>query len=331
MTSHQPRGLSQSRISRLFVGLTLLIPICVCGADGRAQQPEDVIRVRTDLIAVPFKVKDSHGRGVAGLGRDDFTLSDDGSPTQIAYFAQGEERVALAFVLDNSGSLRNQLARQREAALSLFAHFGATSAVTVLRFGPKSETVVPFTRDSARVRAAFDSPGYIGGGTAIFDAADNAVVSLSLRVDDPTERRIAILISDGLDTSSRWSWKEVVAAANKTNVSFYVIQLPAFKPSEGRLVPRAPSKGFRELAEKTGGQYFVAGNAQSALDPKAPVELSAVFAAIEEDIRSQYVAGFYPRQASRDGRSHGVVVNLSDSKQKKFRLQQFRTAYQVSR
>ncbi len=331
MTSHQPRGLSQSRISRLFVGLTFLISISVCGADGDAQQPEEFIRVRTDLIAVPFKVKDSHGRGVAGLGRADFTLSDDGLPTQIAYFAEGEERVALAFVLDNSGSLRNQLARQREAALSLFAHFGATSSVTVLRFGPKSETVVPFTRDSARVRAGFNSPGYIGGGTAIFDAANNAVISLAARVADPTERRIAILISDGLDTTSRWGWKEVVDAAGKANVSFYVIQLPLFKPSDGRLVPRSPSKGFRELAEKTGGKYFVAASAQSALDLKAAVDLSTVFAAIEEDIRSQYIAGFYPREGSRDGRTHGVVVNLSDSKHNKFRLQQFRTAYQVPR
>ena len=329
MTSHQPRGLSQLRLSRLFVCLTLLISICISGPDGRAQQPEDVIRVRTDLITVPFKVNDSHGRGVAGLRREDFTLADDGLPTQIAYFAQGEERVALAFVLDNSGSLRNQLARQREAALSLFAHFGATSTVTVLRFGPRTQTVIDFTRDADRVRAAFDSPGYLGGGTAIFDAADAAVKSLAAR--DPADRHIAILISDGLDTSSLWSWKEVVEAANKANVSFYVIQLPLLKASGGRLVPRAPSKGFRELAEKTGGKYFVAGNAQSALDPKAPVDLSNVFAAIEEDIRSQYVVGFYPGEASRDGRAHGVVVNLSDSKHKKFRLQQFRTAYQVPR
>ena len=65
------------------------------------------------------------------------------------------------------------------------------------------------------------------------------------------------------------------------NVSFYVIQLPLFTPSDGRLVPRPAAKGFRDLAEKTGGRYFVAGTSASALIPDAKVDLMPVFAAIE--------------------------------------------------
>ena len=70
-----------------------------------------------------------------------------------------------------------------------------------------------------------------------------------------------MLISDGLDTISRTSADSVINAALEQRVSFYVIHLPLFEPIDGRLAVRRPSKGFRELAEKTGGKYFLVGDA----------------------------------------------------------------------
>jgi hypothetical protein len=74
---------------------------------------------------------------------------------------------------------------------------------------------------------------------------------------------------------------------------------------------RSPAKGFRELAEKTGGKYFLVGNTSSALAPQAKtVDLSPVFQAIEEDLRSQYLLGFYAGEGSRDGRNHSFTIGL---------------------
>ena len=95
------------------------------------------------------------------------------------------------------------------------------------------------------------------------------------------ERRIVILISDGLDNSSRTSADSVIDAAIARRVSFYVIHLPLFEPRDGRLAVRRPSKGFRDLAEKTGGKYFLVGDAKSALQPQAN-DLTPIFQAIEE-------------------------------------------------
>jgi Ca-activated chloride channel family protein len=133
-----------------------------------------------------------------------------------------------------------------------------------------------------------------------------------------------ILISDGLDTASKTTAPQVIEAANRTNVSFYVIQFPLFTPSDGRLVPRPAARGFRDLADRTGGKYFVA--ARSALDTNAPVDLAPVFAAIEEDLRSQYVIGFYPGEASRDGQTHRAAISVSRSKLK---VRQLRTSYSL--
>jgi Ca-activated chloride channel family protein len=260
------------------------------------------------------------------LKQQDFVLTDDGRDAKIDYFASGAERIALAFVLDNSGSLREQLSRQRDAALGLFSRFGPASSVAVIRFGQQARLVAPFTREADEARAAFSVPVNLSERTAIFDAGIAAVQAYAPRRENSPERRIAILISDGLDTASRASAQMVIAAATRMNVSFYVIQLPLFTPSDGRLVPRPAAKGFRDLAVKTGGKYFVAGTAASALAPNSPVDLTEVFAAIEEDLRSQYVIGFYPGEASRDGQPHRPAISVSN---RKLKVHQLRTSYSL--
>jgi Ca-activated chloride channel family protein len=196
--------------------------------------------------------------------------------------------------------------------------------VAVIRFGQQAKLLAPFSSETASARAAFSVPLDLSERTAIFDAALVAIQAYAGRSVNSPERRIAILISDGLDTASKTNSGEVVAAANRMNVSFYVIQLPLFTPSEGHLVPRPASRGFRDLAEKTGGRFFVAGNSASALAPSTPVDLSPVFAVIEEDLRSQYVLGFYPGEKSRDGQQHRADVLVSN---RKLRVNQLRRTY----
>jgi Ca-activated chloride channel homolog len=169
---------------------------------------------------------------------------------------------------------------------------------------------VAFTTELAKARSGFDFPSASGRHTAIFDSAAAAIHFFEQRKNDPTERRIIILTSDGLDTASAKKATEVIGRARAAGISFYVIHFPLFIPREGHLALRPTSRGFRELAEKTGGRYFIAGNVKLALDPNAQYDLSPVFKAIEEDLASQYLLGFYPNEASRDGRSHSVTVML---------------------
>ena len=124
------------------------------------------------------------------------------------------------------------------------------------------------------------------------------------------ERRIVVLISDGLDNASRTKASAVIEAALNKRVSFYLIHLPLFEPRDGRLAVRSPSKGFRELAQETGGKYFLVGGADDALKPDKNNDLTPVFQAIEEDLRSQYLLGFYINETARDGRRHRFSLSL---------------------
>jgi len=125
------------------------------------------------------------------------------------------------------------------------------------------------------------------------------------------ERRIVILISDGLDNFSRVKPNDVIRRAVENQVSFYVIHLPLFEPRDDRLVVRPPTKGFRDLAEKTGGSYFLVGNSKTALSPNKNQDLSRIFSAIEEDLRSQYVIGFYVAEGARKGGTHRVSIGIT--------------------
>ena len=295
-----------------------------------AQEPDDVVRIRTDLVTIPLVVTDSRGHRMPNLNKDAFVLTDYDRTAKIDYFASGTERVAMLFALDSSGSEREIFASQRQAALALFSRFGPGSRVAVLHFANYVRLTVPFTANPGAAQRAFDSAASASSGTAIFDGAAAGVRAFDGSGGFSMERRIVLLISDGLDTLSSTKYSDVINVARDRGVSIYVIHFQLFTPGDGRLVPRPSSKGFRELAEQTGGRYFRIGDAKSALDPHAHYDLAPVFEAIDNDLRGQYVLGFYPRETSRDGQAHGVAIGLANRKSK-LHVRQMKTTYRLSK
>ena len=297
------------RTALLLILVCLYINTQSTAALAQQTDDDDVVRVNTDLLLFPIRVRDKKGLAVAGLTDQDLVLKDQDQATTGVYFSPGADRVALLFALDQSGSLRQVISQQQEAALALFSRFGERSSVAVLRFSATSSLDVPFTKDLAVARSGFKFFAAPNQPTAIFDAAANALKAFDDLPKVRAERRIVVLISDGLDTRSRTSADSVIEAAIDRRVSFYIIHLPLFEPRDGRLEVRRPAKGFRDLAEKTGGKYFLAGDAKSALSPK-PIDLAPIFQAIEEDLKSQYLLGFYIAEASRDNRKHVFSVSM---------------------
>src|SRR5215216_3733454 len=286
--------------------------VCLHVVPVLAQQTVDedeVVRVNTDLLLFPVRVRNKKGQAVSGLTEQDLLLKDQDQVTTGLYFSPGADRVALMFALDQSGSLRQIISQQQEAALALFSRFGERSSVAILRFSNTASLVAPFTKDLDAARAAFEFVAAPNQQTAIFDAAATAVKAFDELPRVRSERRIVILISDGLDTRSRTSADSIIDAAVERRVSFYVIHLPLFEPRDGHLAVRRPSKGFRELAEKTGGKYFLVGDVKSALTPTQN-DLSPIFQAIEEDLKSQYLLGFYISESARDNRKHVFSVSM---------------------
>jgi Ca-activated chloride channel family protein len=333
-TADARRHNSRRRLSAaLFAGLACTFQILVCNSVAFAQDvpqdpDEEVVRVRTDLVVVPVYVTDERGRRVSGLTRADFQVRDNGRPVEANYFASGAESVALLFLLDASGSARDVVVQQRETALALFSRFGGRSRVAVMQFRERPDLTQPFTRDLRAARNAFQVAALPDRRTAIFDAAREAVRAFGKEGGQTAERRIVVLISDGLDTASAAAPEAVLAEARAAGVSFYVIHVPLYEPRAGRLAARRPAKGFRELAEKTGGQFFVVGDARSSLDPRAEYDLTAIFRAVADDLQSQYVIGYHAGVFGAEPGRHQIEVKLSSPRDRRLRVRQLRDAYE---
>ena len=297
------------RVALVFLFVCLYSAAYPTNTLAQTDDEDEVVRVSTDLLLFPVRIRDKKGQAVAGLTEQDLLLKDQDQVTTGLYFSPGADRVALMFALDQSGSLREIIAQQQEAALALFSRFGERSSVAVLRFSSTASLATPFTNDLAAARAAFRFSAGPNQRTAIFDAAAKSVKTFEDLPKVRSERRIVVLISDGLDNRSSANAAGVINAALDQRVSFYLIHLPLFEPRDGRLQVRRPTKGFRELAEKTGGKYFLVGDAKSALMPRQ-TDLAPIFQAIEEDLKSQYLLGFYISESSRDNRKHVFSVSL---------------------
>ena len=314
--------------SLLFLAFILLSSWVVCAQEEDDNvSPDDVLRVRTDLVTIPTFVTDSRGRRVHGLTQADFEVRDDGKVVTLSHFTAGAEHVALAFALDASGSIREIINQQRDAALQLFSRFGRGSRVAVLHFGERAQVTVPFTTDPVSAEAAFNVSAQTGRRTAIFDAAAASIRAFGNSKGSGVERRIVILISDGLDTASTVRPHSVIRDALSAGVSIYVIHLPLYAPRDGRLAPRPAAKGFRDLAEKTGGRYLLVKDEKAALNPQYVPDLTPIFKAIEEDLQGQYVLGYYSGFVRPDGRYHKIEVNLVSPKARKLRVKTLRDGY----
>jgi Ca-activated chloride channel family protein len=311
------------RLSLLAPSLVLLLNSGIRAQTIDAPDDEEVLRVNTDLITVPVVVTDARGRRFANLMRRDFEVRDGGRSVRLDYFSSGTERVAVVFALDASGSARDHIAKQTEAALAMFTRFGDNSRIAVLPFAAQAEFTLPFTSNLERARDAFQLSARRNQTTAIFDAASLAVRAFNVAGADARERRIVILSSDGLDTASRTPPASVINDARLRGVSIYVIHFPLFTPRGNGLVVRRRAKGFRELAEQTGGHYFLLGDSRTALDPRASYDLAPIFRAIAEDLQSQYMLGYYLDAAARNQSDRRIQVNLTPA-HKRLRVQMLR-------
>ena len=296
----------RSLLALLFFAIVCLIsPAATSTTLGQeTQTDDDVLRVNTELLIFPIRVRNKDKQPVETLAENELTLVDKEKITSGLYLRHGVDRVALIFALDQSGSTQQIISQQREAALGLLNRFAAQSQVAIIRFTSTPQLAVEFGRDISAARDAFNFPAAQNQRTSVFDAADLAVKSFQVLPRVRSERRIVVLISDGLDNASQRKANEVIKAAIKDRVSFYVIHIPLFTPSDGRLIVRPPASGFRDLAEKTGGMYFLARDARSALAPDTNIDLAPMFKAIEDDLKSQFLLGFYLGEAANDGRRH---------------------------
>jgi Ca-activated chloride channel family protein len=152
--------------------------------------------------------------------------------------------------------------------------------------------------------AADDDPRL--GTTAIWDAVWAVSEELFGNVQRKTRRGI-ILITDGVDTSSRIKNEEAIKRAIAADIAIYAIGIGDNINFEG-----ITKSSLRKVAERTGGQAYF---------PKNNSELLAAFSQIEEELRSQYLVAYSPSNKNHDGSYRKVEIQLVNPEMRKQKLQ----------
>lgn len=271
------------------------------------------IRVETVLVNVPAIVTDSRGMHISGLKREDFRLYEDGSPQPISVFAASEEPVSVALLLDTSKSTITVLERIKKAARSFLRSMRPRDRALIIAFDRDVRILSPLSDDLKELDETVKGakPGeYVG--TKLRDAVLEVTAN---RFKSTPGRKAIILLSDGQDFGSRASVADLLASVAESGVLvysiFYKVDVRALSrelfgvPIPGQLQDsiwqqreREAAAFLQELSELSAGRLM----------PSEISNLNKTFAQIIEELRHQYLLGFYPEMSKLDGSPHTLSV-----------------------
>jgi Ca-activated chloride channel family protein len=245
------------------------------------------------LVLLPATVLGGKGRPIRDLEAAEFRLFEDHVPQEIRVFNAAErEPVSIAFLLDLSGSMR-QPGRldEAKAAIRFFAaSVTAEDRLALIGFADRQvDWITDFTADRERFLARLDvQEGF--GQTALYDA----VAAAPRLVDDRTRGRKAIvLITDGVDNASHMDTFRALRLAREVSVPIYAIGFTS-RPSELRAKGSMQTvlRVLELFSAETGGAMFAVHE---------PAELALAVRRIAEELRYQYLIGYYPSRRLWDG------------------------------
>ena len=274
----------------------LLVILCVSALFALAQD-DDVVRVNTDLVLLNITVTDKDGSYVKALKRSDFKIYEDGVEVQqemILSFSLHESPYAAVVLLDSSGSKEARFTLARSAAIRFLDGLRPEDVAAVYRFDSKVERVQEFSggRDLAPTAYTIRAKGM----TTLNDAIVEASKTLA---DRPEQRKAIVILSDGMDTSSRASSDKALESALAVGASIYAVDMSSLDAGSTKRQGAPSLKGF---AEKTGGRFISTAGGPALRD---------AFAGIAEELGHQYTISYRPLNKKRDGKWRALEVKLS--------------------
>ncbi len=268
---------------------------------GDEQTP--VIRVESRLVSVALNVADAKGAPVAGLGREDLEILEDGKPQKIAVFErESSTPLSIVMAIDTSGTvLSNQRLERNAAKAFVRALLRDQDELDLMDFSDTVREIVPFTNEKRRIE---DGLGELqrGDETSLYDAVYLGSQRLSETRSDAGRRRVLMLITDGGDSKHTSRYAQALEQAQRAGAMIYSIIIVPIAADAGRNT--GGEHALIQMADDTGGKYYYVED---------PRDLEAAFAHVSDDLRTQYVLGYYAPQRGLDASFRKIVVRMKDA------------------
>ena len=281
------------------------------GETQQLPQSSQPLQVATTVVNVFATVRDHHNDIITDLTKDDFKIYEDGTEQKVAYFSKEVNLpITLALLMDTSYSMHNILVAEQDAA-SRFAHevMRKKDEALVISFDTDINLLADFTEDPNvldraihRATINVDASGIggtggtvqsHGGGTDLYDAI---YLACHDELTNEAGRKAIVLLTDAEDTGSKLSLGEAVEAAQRADAVIHVILITDSGETEGY----GPGVASR-MTSDTGGRVINVRNNNG---------LEKAFDVISEELRSQYVLGYYPSNPKHDGTFRRIRVDV---------------------
>ena len=280
---------------RLVTAAALLIS--VGAAPAAAQQ---VFRGGVETVRLGVAVVDKAGATVGTLGREDFTILEDGKPQDLQLFANGgledTERPPLhiGLLFDTSGSMSADLAMARTAAVKFCNLLQRAEDITLVDFDTEVR-VARFGQD--------DFPRFVerlrnrkpDGWTALYDALGVYLDGTSYQSGE----KVMVAYTDGGDTRSVMSFSDALTALKASDVTVYIVGFLENQSARDKLEQRMR---LTQIAEATGGLAFF---------PATKKDIDVAYEQVQADVNSRYLIGYISSNQANDGRWRRLDVRLN--------------------
>jgi len=258
------------------------------------------LKSEVELVALHVTVADTRGEFIANLKSGNFRVFEDKIEQKISLFSRDDIPVTMGIVVDNSASMRTKRAQVNAAAMSFVRTSNPQDEAFVVNFNDEYylDTDGDFTNDPKNLN---DALAHIDtrGSTALYDAL---IGSLGHLKKGHKDKRVLLVVTDGVDNASRESFEQTIKIAEQSNAAIYTIGV--FSDEDRRTEKgdvRKARKDLKALAEATGGEAFF---------PATLEEVTPICEQVAKEIRNQYTLGYYPTNPTKDGTFREVKVQV---------------------
>ena len=278
------------RMSSLVVGIALLAGALAV----TAQEPQPIFKSSVRTVPIYATVVDASGRLVPDLTQADFSILDNGKPTDVSLFSNESQPFTAVVMLDTSASMTANLKLLNRAAEQFLLRLLPVDKAQVGAFNDKIQLSGTFTNNRDELIGDLNDL-YFGNPTRLNDAIGAGLDALK----GIEGRRVVLVFTDGEDTSSRTSFKTVLERSRDEEVMVYSIGLESEYFNGMHVVRSKPSRDLRKISDETGGGYF---------ELAKTADLAPTFTRVAQELRSQYLIGFAPN--ALDGKVHKLEVKV---------------------
>jgi VWFA-related protein len=282
------------------------------GSQPPTGQAPSTVRVQTNVVNVFATVRDKHNQLLPNLTKDDFKIFEDGAEQKVAFFSKELGLpITMAILMDTSGSMYNIMDAEKDAASRFVREImHKQDEALVISFDTDVNLLADFSQDPEvltkamrRATVSVDNSGIggtsgtvnsTGGGTNLYDAV---YLACHDELGSESGRKALIVLSDAEDTGSKMDLDQAIEAAQKADAVIHVILI-----QDTGAISGIGGGVASQMARETGGRVIPVRNDKS---------LEKAFDEISDELRSQYVLGYYPTNTARDNTFRKIKVEVT--------------------